>query len=178
MTTIDRNELPSGVRVAAMFKRLRKKLTRLSLLGAVVGAVVYFLDPRSGQGRRSRAKDQIQAKLRGTTEQADGAEQPVANEGEGFAHTASQPSGEPPDDDKTLVDKIKSEVLGRTDYVGQDVVVNAVDGVVALRGQLERPEQIDELAAAVGAVPGVSQVDNYLHLPDAPAPNKQDSLDS
>ncbi len=165
-----------------MIKRLRKKLTRLTLLGAVGGAVAYFLDPRSGPDRRSRAKDKVQSKLRGTTEETDWAASPVENRTEtkveGFGPSITEPSGGPPDDDKTLADKIKSEVLGRTDYVSQDVVVDAVDGVVTLRGQLERPEQIDDLAATVAAVPGVSQVENYLHLPDAPAPNKQDSLES
>ncbi len=90
----------------------------------------------------------------------------------------SRPGGEAPDDDKTLVDKIKSEVLGGAEYAGHDVVVDAANGLVTLRGQVERPEQIDSLIAAVKAVPGVSQVENYLHLPGAPAPNKQDSLDT
>jgi osmotically-inducible protein OsmY len=164
-----------------MLKRLRKKLTRLSLFGAVGGAVVYFLDPRSGPDRRSRAKDKIQAKF-GGTEQPDWADPPVKNSGEnkvgGSAHTAAEPSGGPPGDDKTLVDKIKSEVLGGAEYAGHDVVVDAANGLVTLRGQLEKPEHIDDLAAAVGAVPGVLQVENYLHLPGTPAPNKQESLDS
>ena len=171
--------------MAAMLKRVRKKLTRLSFIGAVGGAVVYFLDPRSGPDRRSRAKDKIQAKFGGPAEEADWAA-PAENLGEslgekkaeGFAPTAAEPSGEPPDDDKTLVDKIKSEVLGRTEFAGKDVVIDAAGGLVTLRGQLEKPEEIADLAAAVGAVPGVSQVENYLHLPDSPAPNKQDSLDS
>ena len=171
--------------MAAMLKRVRKKLTRLTFFGVVGGAVAYFLDPRSGPDRRTRAKDKIQAKFGGATEEADWAA-PTENLGvnlgekkaEGFAPTAAEPSGTPPDDDKTLVDKIKSEILGRKDYVGHDVLVDAVGGVVALRGQLERPEQIDDLAAAVGAVPGVSRVDNFLHLPGTSAPNKQDSLDS
>jgi len=169
-----------------MMKRLRKKLTRLTLLGALGGAVVYFLDPRSGQDRRARAKDKIQSKRGATTEQTGWAGSPAGNgaastvEGAAptAAHTAAQPSGEAPDDDKTLVDKIRSEVLGRTDYPSQDVVVDAAGGTVALRGQLERPEQIDALAAAVAAVPGVTRVDNFLHLPGTPAPNKQDSIDS
>jgi len=171
--------------VAAMLKRVRKKLTRLTFFGVVGGAVAYFLDPRSGPDRRTRAKDKIQAKFGGATEEADWAA-PTENLGvnlgekkaEGFAPTAAEPSGTPPDDDKTLVDKIKSEILGRTDYVGHDVLVDAVGGVVALRGQLGRPEQIDDLAAAVSAVPGVIRVDNFLHLPGTTAPNKQDSLDS
>ena len=168
-----------------MLKRVRKKLTRLTFFGVVGGAVAYFLDPRSGPDRRTRAKDKIQAKFGGATEEADWAA-PTENLGvnlgekkaEGFAPTAAEPSGTPPDDDKTLVDKIKSEILGRTDYVGHDVLVDAVGGVVALRGQLGRPEQIDDLAAAVSAVPGVIRVDNFLHLPGTTAPNKQDSLDS
>jgi len=168
-----------------MLKRMRKKLTRLSLFGAVGGAVVYFLDPRSGQDRRARAKAKFQAKLGGSGDQPGWA-QPAADDhgqaggeqkADGFTPTTAESSGEPPADDKTLVDKIKSEILGRTDYVDQEVVIDAADGVVALRGQLERPEQIDDLAAAVAAVPGVTRVENYLHLPGTPAPNKQDSLE-
>jgi osmotically-inducible protein OsmY len=161
-----------------MIKRLRKKLTRLSLFGAVAGAAVYFLDPRSGAGRRARAKDQVQAKLRRTGEQASSTATHVENKFEGFTSTVNRPGGEAPDDDKTLVDKIKSEVLGGFEYAGHDVVVDAANGLVTLRGQVERPEQIDSLIAAVNAVPGVSQVENYLHLPGAPAPNKQDSLET
>lgn len=161
-----------------MMKRFLKKLSRLSLLGAVAGAAVYFLDPRSGPGRRARAKDQVQAKLRRTGEQAADTASHLENKYEGVKSTVSQPGGEAPDDDKTLVHKIKSEVLGHKDYVGSDVVVDAVDGVVSLRGQLERSEHIDELATAVAAVPGVSKVENYLHLPGTPTPNKQDSQDT
>jgi hyperosmotically inducible periplasmic protein len=161
-----------------MIKRFLRRLTRLSLVGAAVGAVVYFFDPRSGKGRRSQAKDQLQAKVRRAGDQADATATHVENKVEGLVEKASQRGGEPPDDDKTLVDKIKSEVLGKTEYVGSDVVVDAVNGVVTLRGQLERAEKIDDLAAAVAAVPGVSRVENFLHPPDTPAPNKQDSLET
>lgn len=160
-----------------MIKRFFKKLTRLSLLGAVVGAVAYFLDPRSGRGRRARTKDQLRSKLRGTADEAERTSTRVQNKLKGVTQAVTRPGGEAPDDDKTLVDKIKSEVLGGSEYAGQDVVVDAVDGVVTLRGQLDRPDQIDELAAAVAAVPGVRQVENYLHPPGAAAPNKQDSLE-
>ncbi|MDQ3569988.1 MAG: YtxH domain-containing protein [Actinomycetota bacterium] len=161
-----------------MIRRLFKKMTRLSLLGAAVGAVAYFLDPRSGRGRRTRAKDQVQAKVRRTAEKASATATHVENKIEGFSSVVSQPGGEAPEDDKTLVDKIKSEVLGGADYAGLDVVVDAAGGVVALRGQVERPEQIEDLAAAVSVVPGVRDVENHLHVPGAPPPNKQDSLDT
>ncbi len=159
-----------------MIKRFRKKLTRLSLFGAAAGAAVYFLDPRSGRGRRARAKDQFRAKLRRTADQASSTATHVENKFEGATSSVSQPGGEAPDDDKTLVDKIKSEVLGGSEYAGHDVVVDAANGLVTLRGQVERPEHIDGLQTAVSSVPGVRQVENYLHLPGSPAPNKQDSL--
>lgn len=159
-----------------MIRRLFKKMTRLSLLGAAVGALVYFLDPRSGRGRRARAKDQVQAKVRRNGEKASATATHVENKFGGVSSVVSQPGGEAPDDDKTLVDKIKSEVLGRSEYAGLDVVVDAAGGVVTLRGQVEGPERIDDLAAAVSVVPGVRKVENHLHVPGAPAPNKQDSI--
>ncbi|MDP8974965.1 MAG: BON domain-containing protein [Actinomycetota bacterium] len=159
-----------------MIKPFQKKLTRLSLFGAAAGAAVYFLDPRSGRGRRARAKDQVQAKLHRTADQAASTATHVENKFQGVTSSVRQPGGEAPEDDKTLVDKIKSEVLGGSEYAGHDVVVEAANGLVTLRGQLERPEQMDKLQTAVSAVPGVRQVENYLHLPGSPAPNKQDSL--
>jgi osmotically-inducible protein OsmY len=162
----------------AMIKRFLKKVTRLSFWGAAIGAVVYFFDPRSGRGRRTRTKDQVQAKLRRTAQQAEQTASHVGNKAEGVARTVASPTGQAPDDDKTLVDKIKSEVLGGTDFAGHDVVVDAVDGVVTLRGQVERPEHIEELTSAVQKVPGVNQVENYLHLPGESPPNKEESLES
>ncbi|HSH61063.1 MAG TPA: BON domain-containing protein [Acidimicrobiales bacterium] len=161
-----------------MIKRFGKKLTRLSLFGAVAGAAAYFLDPRSGEGRRSRLKDQVQAKLGRTGDQVASTATHVENKFEGATSSVGQPGGQAPDDDKTLVDKIKSEILGGAAYAGHDVVVDAANGLVTLRGQVERPEEIEELGAAVSEVPGVRQVENYLHLPGDPAPNKQDSLDT
>lgn len=156
-----------------MIKRFFRRVTRLSLWGALVGAVVYFFDPRRGRGRRSRAKDQVQAKLRRTTEQAGQAASHVENRVTGLTHEADPSDAEPPDDDKTLVDKIKSEVLGPSEIATQDVVVDAAGGVVTLRGQVERPEQIEDLATAVGAVLGVQRVENHLHLPASPAPDER-----
>ena len=153
--------------------RVLKKTTRLLLLGGVVGAVAYFCDPRNGRGRRSQAKDQLMARTRRVGDQA----QKKASYAQGKAEGVIQSGGgEPPADDKALADKIKSEILGGEEYAGHQVVVDAADGVVALRGEMARTEQINDLEAAVRKVPGVREVENYVHLPGTPAPNKQDSL--
>ena len=45
------------------------------------------------------------------------------------------------------------------------VVVNARDGVVELRGEVERPEDVTALGAATEKVAGVKGVNNLLHTP-------------
>ena len=47
--------------------------------------------------------------------------------------------------------------------------INAEGGVIVLRGELERPEQINAVEAAVRRVAGVRDVENLLHLPGTPA---------
>jgi osmotically-inducible protein OsmY len=79
-------------------------------------------------------------------------------------------------DDATLAQKVRSEVLGREDFRHYGISVDATDGVVHLRGELPTPSRIDELVAAVSHVYGVRRVESYLHLPGAPAPNKQPVL--
>ncbi len=158
--------------------RFLHKSRRILMLVSGVAALAYFLDPRNGRGRRTRAKDQLGAQLRRTGKQVQQKGSYVGGKVEGVAHTVTQPGGRAPADDKTLADKIKSEVLGGADFEGHQVVVDAADGAVALRGEVQRPEQIKDLEAAVRKVPGVREVENFVHLPATPAPNKQDSLDA
>lgn len=74
-----------------------------------------------------------------------------------------------------LTAKIESEVLARWNYPKGRISINSVDGVVELRGVCETPDQIGELEADVRKVTGVIDVHNYLHLPNTPAPNKEDA---
>lgn len=85
-------------------------------------------------------------------------------------------SGSVPDSDRVLTDKVQSEVLSRWNYPKGQISVNAVDGVVQLRGTCEQPDQISSLEQDVRKVVGVIDVHNYLHLPNTPAPNKQDAI--
>jgi hypothetical protein len=51
-------------------------------------------------------------------------------------------------------------------------VIDVVDGVVTLRGQMKRPGEIKAAEATVAAIPGVMGVQNLLHAPGRPARNK------
>jgi osmotically-inducible protein OsmY len=50
--------------------------------------------------------------------------------------------------------------------------VNAENGVVFLRGQVERRELVDDLGARVRKVRGVRGVTNLLHVPGSPPPSR------
>jgi osmotically-inducible protein OsmY len=51
-----------------------------------------------------------------------------------------------------------------------DLNINAENGTVFLRGQVESSELVEELGKRVRRISGVRQVENLLHLPGMPAP--------
>jgi osmotically-inducible protein OsmY len=131
------------------------------------GAVVrYFMDPARGRSRR----DQVAGAVRRRTERLQGKASYVGDRARGLAHEAKG-HDLPPADDRTLVDKVRSEVLGREEFRSATVNVDAVDGVVSLRGQLDSADQIGELEQAVRKVTGVREVRNLVHTPGTPPPN-------
>ena len=52
--------------------------------------------------------------------------------------------------------------------------MNAEYGVIYLRGEVPDRETMDELATRARAVDGVRAVENLTHLPDEPAPTKDE----
>jgi osmotically-inducible protein OsmY len=73
-------------------------------------------------------------------------------------------------DDATLVDKVESEIFRDPTAPKGRININAERGRVVLRGEVDQPEQISALEAAVREVPGVKDVENLLHLPGTSAP--------
>jgi osmotically-inducible protein OsmY len=78
-----------------------------------------------------------------------------------------------PIDDVTLTRKVESEIFRDADAPKDRISVNTEHGVVYLRGEVDRPEQIESLVAGAQKVQGVERVENLLHLPGTPAPMKQ-----
>ncbi|MGI8687403.1 MAG: BON domain-containing protein [Thermomicrobiales bacterium] len=81
-------------------------------------------------------------------------------------------------DDETLTQRVESEIYRDQTLPKGPVTIHARDGVVVLRGALERHEQMRALEDAVRQVPGVRDVENLLHLPDTTAPNKRSALEA
>jgi hypothetical protein len=142
------------------------------------GLLVYFLDPQGGRRRRAMARDRLTSQFRHTGRRLARTGRGVGAWGYGVSQRATHSrSASEPVDDVALVDRVKSE-LYRHDVSRQHLSLNAADGVVELRGQVDDQAGIDRIESLVRRVPGVRDVHNYLHTPGTPAPNKSDALSS
>lgn len=153
-------------------KERRGKRKRSTLAaGAAGAAAAYFFDPQMGRTRRAKARDRIAAMFRRTGRQLGRRGRWVGGKAYGLKMKAKHPIEQPKDfDDATLAHKVESEVLRGPDK-GR-ISVNAEDGVVVLRGEVESSDQMNSIAQKVLRLPGVAGVENLLHLPGEPAPNK------
>jgi hypothetical protein len=73
-------------------------------------------------------------------------------------------------DDGTLVDRVESQLFRDDDVPKGDINVDAADGVVTLRGEVDAA-MIEEIAVRAAAVEGVTRVETLLHPPGTPAPH-------
>jgi hypothetical protein len=78
-------------------------------------------------------------------------------------------------DDVTLTRKVETEIFRGRGAPKATVNVNVVDGVVWLRGEVKRPEQVRRLERKARSVPEVRGVENLLHLVKTPAPTRSDT---
>jgi osmotically-inducible protein OsmY len=76
-------------------------------------------------------------------------------------------------DDVTLAQQVESELFREKSAPKGQISVNAANGVVQLRGEVQQPELIDELVQRAQSVQGVRDVENLLHLPGQVAPMHQ-----
>ena len=142
-----------------------------TIIGAALGAAgMYLLDPAQGRTRRAKLQQQIAAMRRRASREAERRAEYARGQAEGVRHAAPE---SPPENDSVLTAKVESEVLTRRRFPKGRISVNAVDGVVELRGTCDTQDQIDELEAEVRKVTGVLDVHNFLHLPGTSAPNKE-----
>ena len=145
--------------------------------GLAAAVAAYLLDPISGRGRRARLRDRSAAIGRHAAIRAERLSRHVRNVAQGRLHQlGDQDEVERAMDDATVADRVRSQVLGRHDVHATEVLVNVEDGVVSLRGELDDPERLGRVIDLTAEVPGVRGVENLIHLPDVPAPNKASVL--
>jgi osmotically-inducible protein OsmY len=147
------------------------------MVGVLGAAGAYFFDSNSGARRRNETRDRVAAFLRGKKHEAERRASHAHGIAQGVQHRATAASGRSNVgaeelNDPTLAEKVKSEIFRDPEAPKGDVNVNVEQGVVYLRGEVERPEQIEELVASARKVEGVREVENLLHPPGTAAPTK------
>ena len=133
-------------------------------------ALAYFVDPQNGRRRRHQSRDQLLSLVRHGTKRGRKLVHHAASDAAGQARRAAhaiRPSAEVELDDATLVDKVESIVFRNHDLPKGQININAENGVVFLRGQVDRPELVEALEARVRNVKGVKGVENLLHTPES-----------
>lgn len=144
------------------------------LAGALTGAAtVYFFDPQQGRARRAQFIDWSGARLRRGWHAINRLGSRAASTGAAFPERmVSLRSGPRPADDLTLRDRVESEVFRKGDLPKGQINIEVESSIVTIRGQVDNAFQIASVEKAVLKVPGVSGVENLLHVNDTPAPNK------
>src|SRR3954452_4891197 len=148
--------------------------------GVALGAfITYFVDPNAGRRRRHTARDRALSRVRRGERRAMGRARRAESHAVGIARRtvhARRFRPREPVDDVTLTHKVESELARLTDVPKGQIVINAEDGVVFLRGVVEREDDIERLEGATRRIAGVRAVDNLLHLPGTPAPASRPKL--
>ncbi len=143
------------------------------LLGLGIG---YLFDPNRGSARRAQLRDQTRARLRREARAISRRAHYQQGRIAGIRHRVAAGPDRPADDDHTLVDRVRSQTLGRMPELAHRISVDAAGGMVTLRGQLDTPSDIDRVVDAVANTRGTAGVVNLLHLPGEVAPNKADAM--
>jgi BON domain len=149
--------------------------------GVVLGAIAeYFLDARAGRRRRHTARDRALSRIRRSERRAIVRAHRTEARAVGMARRTINDRRfrrREPLDDITLAHKVDSELSRLADVPKGQIVINAEDGVVFLRGVVERQDDIERLQAATRRIAGVRDVESLLHLPGTPAPASRPKLE-
>ena len=138
-------------------------------LGALI---VYFFDPNNGHRRRALARDRIPALFRRSSERVEQASSAVTAEATAVGQKVERDkeAEKPQPDDVTLARKVETEIFRDDEVSKGQINVDAEDGKVVLRGEVEKPAMIKDLEKRTRKVQGVREVENLLHTPGSAAP--------
>ena len=154
---------------------MRQRPLPFFLAAAMGGAAfAYFLDPVSGRRRRHTARDRTAALARRGSRRGRKLVRHLSSDAYGLGQRLAHrvPHAEPELDDATLAHKVESILFRDRDVPKGDINVNAENGVVFLRGEVDRPELVQALEERARNVRGVRGVENLLHTPGTPPPHK------
>ena len=154
-------------------KRESRGIKKLLLAAGAGALALYLFDPDRGKGRRAKARDQIMGKLRRTERRVARTGRHLASDADGLRQRVAHSSSDAKTyDDVTLAQKVSSELFVDPQIPKDRININAEDGVIVLRGEVDAPKDVKKIERLVKKIDGVDDVNNLLHLVGTPAPNK------
>lgn len=164
------------LRIDNLFGQRHRSRPRPWMAGSclAVGALaMYFLDPELGKSRRAIARDRLRGGLRGRIRAFGRSARGAAADAYGLAQQAQHQAPEhwSVPNDATLAKRVEGELSRDVDVPKGRINISAEAGMIVLRGELDRPEQIRAIEDAVNRMPGVRGVRSLLHLTGTPAPH-------
>ena len=142
--------------------------------GSAGALAMYFLDPDRGRRRRGMFADRLMGSMRRGFGALKRVGRGAAADTYGLTQQARhlEPEHWSPPNDVTLAQRVESELFRDPDLPKGRININAEAGMIVLRGELDRPEQIRHVEEAVSRMAGVRGVHNLLHLPGTPVPDR------
>jgi osmotically-inducible protein OsmY len=125
---------------------------------------MYFADSQNGRRRRHVTRDRALSLARHGARRGRKLVHHVSSDAKGYVERAKHARGSAEElDDATLVDKVESIVFRDRDVPKGQININAENGVVFLRGEVDSPELVTALEERVAKVRGVRGVKNLLN---------------
>jgi hypothetical protein len=158
------------------------RIRTLALAGAAAAAVAYVFDPVRGEDRRRRlatSTRELVDRRRVRTAPPDLPENVAPRPSQISPHAgtttpipmAASPQPERPGaavaGDAELVRRVRGTLRARHDLRADDLVIDVVNGVAYLSGDLHDGHTFGEIVDLTRDVPGVRRVQSLLHLPDS-----------
>ena len=131
-----------------------------ALAGAIGAALAYFFDPDNGRRRRKELIQRTGKVFRQAGRRAGD----TAAQAEGMKQKAThlREEAKPQPDDVTLARKVETEIFRDADVPKGKININAENGKVVLRGEVDSPEMIEDLVSKARKVQGVQDVESLL----------------
>lgn len=142
-------------------------LARLAAVFTAGAAIMYYFDPVAGRRRRALVRDRGVSAGHEAEHFARAKSKRAIDRAQGVVARARAGLSDAPVDDGVLHGRIRTK-LGRLLAHPGEVNIDVHDGHVVLRGQATDVE-IEDLTAALVAMPGVAAVDNRISA-DGTAP--------
>ena len=138
---------------------MNSRFTWAAALGVGVG-LMFMLDPQAGRRRRKLVGDKLRRFSRQAGDRAEAWGKMASDHAQGFVAETTARLRDEAVDDRTLEQRVRAE-LGRAMTHVRNVIVEARDGCVTLRGDVLEPEAGAALAAA-RSTRGVRSVEDAL----------------